>query len=552
MLTPIVEPRPEVAAAFLRPGMELRRRSTGQLERVHRVERIRVKHEDGWLGPGSPHTEMRVRTGDALSVVVGGCCYRDVPSRTVPTIRDLVRDYELPPVLESKPSQHFCSSLVRMERDAGFSFYDKQFSLISRLATRSGAMPAVDTGGGKTLIGISLIHLLAPRRVLVLPPQGLMPQWLAQFNRFLPGAKVKRLTRADIRDSQIADGIWLSYHHEFLLNDGGLCSLLQPDAFDMVVIDEAHLLMNPETVMAQRLFATSPRLRFALTATPVPNRLTDPYPLCRWLLPGHGFRPPHQEEFIVHDDGRREPVEPVEPLSPALYAADLAPVVVAMRKQDLRPDLPPCTVRIVTHDMSPAQAKSYRHFTEEWTLPKGDAGTIARVRQSHLRNVCALGDTPKNRALANRISSLLSHGERVVVASARTAQSDWIEGAIHGELASRIDSTVPASQHATEADAFKRGDTDLLLIGLRCAYGYSFSDVAWMLVASPEWGLGTVLQSLGRVWRLDSQRPVTCEIHVAAGTIEEEVVRTVALKESAATAVLYGSPPLLDGVIQRL
>ena len=37
----------------------------------------------------------------------------------------------------------------------------------------------------------------------------------------------------------------------------------------------------------------------------------------------------------------------------------------------------------------------------------------------------------------------------------------------------RIDSTVLPSEHAAEADRFKRGEARVLFMGIRCARGYS-------------------------------------------------------------------------------
>jgi hypothetical protein len=548
---PIIPPRPEVAAALLSAGMELRHRATGQHHRIDWAERIETTVDSGWLGPGSPHPFIHRRTGDGLAISINGAIYRDPCGRSLPGIADLLADYELPPFPFSPRFNCGGQTLMFMEQQAGFRFYSKQRDVILSVASRTGALIAVDTGGGKTLIGISLLRLLRPRCSLVLAPQGLLDQWGQQFARFWPGQEVKRLTAADIRESRIPNGIWISYHHEFLLNDGGLAARLAPEAIDCIIIDEAHLLMNSETIMASTLFRLRPQLRYALTATPVPNRLDDPYPLCRWLLPGHGFRPPRTEELRLHSDGRREIPPPTTPLSPSLYAADLAPVVVAVRKSDMRPDLPSCRVEIVRHPMSPELRASYQHISERWTMQRGDPGTIARVRQSLQRGLCARGDGPKDAAIRQRISRLNERGEKVVVACARTRQTT----ALSAGLASpswRIDSTVNAKLHAEHAAAFKQAAAPAnLFIGIKCAYGYSFSDVAHLVIGSPEWGLGTVLQTLGRVWRLDSQRPVLCEVHVYADSIEEEIVETLALKESAATAVLYGSQPLLECVNRR-
>lgn len=541
-MNPILPPRPEVVAALLHPGSPLKHRLSGAVRLVERADRIRTKLESGWLGPGSPHAWVRVREGTTLAIKVGDHIYREYGDG--PRVADLWRDYELPAPLHHVPTLAARQALEVMEQQGGFRFYPRQALVTLAVAATPGALVAAETGAGKTLMGIALTYIHRPPTTLILVPQGVLQQWQEQFAKFWPGQEIRRLAAGDIGRGVVSPGIWLSYHHEFLLNHGGLARQLDPQAFDQVVVDEAHLLQNPDTLMGDALWRLQPRWRYALTATPVPNRLRDIYPLCRWLRPEVEYHYNNQAEYILHADGRRVPVDPVEPLSPALFAAELSPVVAAVRKTDLRPDLPPCHVRIVRHELSPEQRKTYSFYENEWTLPRGDGGTIARVRLNHLRNVCARGGIQKNEALVRRILDLVGSGEQVVAACSRTLQSTWLETRVAPHLdcpVARIDSTIPAGCHAVQARVFREGQAQVMFIGARCAYGFNWNNCAWLLIGSPEWGLGTILQVLGRVWRLDSPRPVHCEIHVCAGTVEERMIRTVALKESAATAVLYGS-----------
>lgn len=541
-MTPLLSPRKEIIAAFLQPGQALRHIKTGQLYQIDRVNHCLTNTEE-CDGFGRP---FRKRQGYTLAVKVGDKVWREVGSG--PKLANIWSEFEPPEIKPALYRAHhrWPTNLSDMERAAGFEFYGPQRELIHSVACVPGALVAAETGAGKTLIGIAIAYLLQRKRALFLVPQGVMGQWRAEFARFWPGQEIHRLTEDAIRHSQITDGIWMAYHQEMLFNDGGLVRKLAPDAFDMVIVDEGHLVMNPETHMGDALALMKPANRYVLTATPVPNRLREIYPLCRWIRPDIDYKYNVVREWRGTPGGRMFEVDPIEPLSAPLFAAELSQVVAAVRKVDIRPDLPECRITLVRHPMAVEQASRYDWYKRNWTLPSGDSGTVARVRLNHLRSVCAEGESIKCEDMVRRVHRLVGMGEKVVIACARTEQSDWIESVLRAPVY-RIDSTEPSDDHSDEASRFKAAKSGVMLLGLKCAYGYSFSDCAHMLIGSPEWGLGTALQTLGRVWRLDSQRPVNCEVHVCGDTIEEDVVINTACKEGAANAVLYGSsaPTLL-------
>jgi primosomal protein N' len=112
----------------------------------------------------------------------------------------------------------------------------------------------------------------------------------------------------------------------------------------------------------------------------------------------------------------------------------------------------------------------------------------ARKQITILRNICAdrkgkpLGlaksnYNPKTVTVLQLVLECLQRGEQAVVVSARTGQTDEyyfrLAAAIGEPKLARIDSTVLPSEHAAEADRFKRGEARVLFMGIRCARGYS-------------------------------------------------------------------------------
>jgi hypothetical protein len=551
---PIMPPRRSELAAYLRPGQKLVSRNTAAGHAIDRVSRVRT-HIVRDHPAGKHHL-----VGTTLAIKIGDRIYAE-HDQHIPIDR-LWEDYYEP----QEEGIEFIDMLREQQLDimqskGGFRFYSGQRSLIMRIHPLLGALIAAETGCGKTLIGITLAYLRRPATCLLLIPQGVIKQWLDEFAKFWPGQEVRQLTRDSIVDGHVAPGIWMSYHEEFLLNEGGLVRHVAAAAFDMVILDEGHLRQNPNTKMGDRLWLLEPRYRYVLTATPIPNRIADIYPICRWIRPDLTFKYNDQREWIELADGGRKELEPAVPLSPSLFAMELKRIVVAVRKVDLRPDLPPLTIDIHRIGMNEDQARVYSFFENQWKPERGAGGTVTRLRITHLRAACATPNAVSVRAgyeggpvlfgrpslrdiaVLGRIGQVvISMGEQVVVGCARTEQNDYYARHLveKGIPFARIDSTKPAWAHAAQASLFKSGHARVMLIGVKCAYGYSFPECNHGILASPEWGLGTILQYLGRYYRLNSQRPVDCQIYICKGTIEEPMVHQLGLKESAANAVLFG------------
>lgn len=517
MNPPVLPPNLYQSLAYLQPGGKLK---------------------DATVVHAAPIIVQRGRTKAGVMYVAldDGTEYCEIPGRGCRTIGELVG--QLMPCREAEPDSPYLVGLRDMERRAGFTFYPKQLEYVQRIAARSGVMVSAEVGCGKTLLAIALIHTLKPQRCLVIAPQGvitakgeMLSQWESEFRRFAPWLKTIRVKSPYSLDTRSAGQVHLTYMQEALANDGGWLSYVAPDFYDMIIVDEAHLLQHRHTIMAKALYRMQPARRYALTATPVGNRVTDCLAMLRWLRPDVEIRLPFHEEAGA--EGR-----PIVPASPLLTYRALAHALAPIRKRDIRPDMPALNVVKVYVDPDPETLAAYRDIEKNFTLKKGSAGQIERVRLTKLRNVCA-----ESVGKAVEIAAKIGMNPGVVV-SARIKQTDLIvrymrTTASHLKLG-RIDSTRNPKNNSAIATAFQSGELNALMLGIKCAYGYSFPGCDTVHVASLEWSWGSFAQAVGRVWRVNSQRPVTAYVYLLRGTVEERMFDTVCAKETAATLALYG------------
>lgn len=367
----------------------------------------------------------------------------------------------------------------------------------------------------------------------------------------------------------------------------------------MIIIDEAHLMCNLDAQVTQNLIRQQPKLRYAMTATPIPNFVFNLFSLLGWLcVPGwykggirnaawpysvdelHRFKTTFMstevdmtEQDKARAAGKKDWKNKGVRSSPVISAPArllklLKPSMAYISKEACNPNLQPCEIKDVRVPLGKEQQMLYAYWLDRGNYVRefDSPLTIALVQLTRLRGTCAAPATvdynsikdpetgkiirrvctsnfnPKTIAILELIRECLQRGEQAVTVSARVDQSDAIAQCLvdAGIPISRIDSTVPAHLHTAEANRFKRGDARVMLMGIKCAQGHSFDQCPNLIIGSLEWSYGSLHQAKGRVWRLTSRKPVKvwCVLH--QNTIEELLFDRVALKQDAATICLQG------------
>lgn len=146
------------------------------------------------------------------------------------------------------------------------------------------AILADEVGLGKTIeAGLVLKELIlrdVARTVLIVAPKALLPQWQEELRE-----------RFDEDFVLTDERRFRGFEHE----ERVICSFQQfVSAFerirnrqwDCLIVDEAHLLANPDSKRRRCMSELRARWRLLLTATPVQNKITDLYSLVDLAVPG--------------------------------------------------------------------------------------------------------------------------------------------------------------------------------------------------------------------------------------------------------------------------
>jgi len=172
----------------------------------------------------------------------------------------------------------------------------------------AGAILADEVGLGKTIEAGLLYTELALRGLsqsaLILAPKSLLTQWQDQLRELFDA----EFTLTDEKRFQ-------GFEREPRL----ICSLqqfvrsfdkLRERTFDLVIVDEAHLLANLASKRRQAVAALRARRRLLLTATPVANKVTDLFSLVDLVAPGRLGTPREFENAYIADPGTARVVKP--------------------------------------------------------------------------------------------------------------------------------------------------------------------------------------------------------------------------------------------------
>ena len=166
--------------------------------------------------------------------------------------------------------------------------------LLTRLGL--GACLADDMGLGKTIQVLSLLLTLKNQANgqqqpnLLVAPASLLANWVSELERFAPSlrpliAHTSAMNAADLKTLaperlEEVDLVVTSY--------GSLLRLpwIAEASWQLVVLDEAQAIKNPDAKQTRAAKKLKAKSRFALTGTPIENRLGDLWSIFDFLNPG--------------------------------------------------------------------------------------------------------------------------------------------------------------------------------------------------------------------------------------------------------------------------
>lgn len=421
-----------------------------------------------------------------------------------------------------------------------------------------GGILADDMGLGKTLQMITLFLYAVEREpafsALVIAPTSLLYNWESEVHRFAPSLSVQIIAgNAAEREDLIAQSeqyhVNITSYDLFRRSD----SEYAEKCFTCLVLDEAQHVKNAATKAAKGISHLNAVHRFAMTGTPMENRLSDLWSIFNCIMPGY---------LYTYPVFRRQIEQPVVKLDDEVARRRLSrmvfPFLLRRRKEDVLKDLPDKLEENIYIRLSPEQEKLYRAQSMQlaYHLTHSDDETVKRERikilaaLTRLRMLCCspslcyqdyTGDSGKVDACLEMIRDAVNAGHRVLVFSQFTSMLELLIRSWEGDYL-YLSGKDQKQARRDMVEKFQQGGVPVFFISLKAGgTGLNLTRADVVIHCDPWWNTAAQDQATDRAHRIGQKNTVNVLRVIARDTIEEKILALQARKSALADAVVSGS-----------
>jgi len=418
-----------------------------------------------------------------------------------------------------------------------------------------GALLADDMGLGKTLQMLATMAALRMRvelgdtgPSLVVCPASVARNWEREAHRFVPGMKVMVLESGAGRKKHLAE---LDKYDLVILN----YALLRRDVESLkkvkwfaIVADEAQAIKNPVSESSRALKQLQGRYRFALTGTPIENRIADLYSIVEFALPGYLGE-------MDKDMGSTDPAAAAR--ASQLLRARLRPVLMRRLKVEVAPELPDRVETRIDCEMGSTQKKLYAAEVKRVRLMldgmetngvRGKERIQILAALMRLRQICCdpmlLGHpeipSGKTEELVELVPPLLEAGHKVLIFSQFVKMLNHLEEQLTGKGIRTYMLTGATKNRQELVDEFENDpEPAAFLISLKAGgTGLNLVSASHVILFDPWWNPSVEAQAIDRTHRIGQDKTVVAYRLVTAGTIEERILELQERKRALVKDVL--------------
>ncbi|WP_249629650.1 DEAD/DEAH box helicase [Streptococcus uberis] len=406
-----------------------------------------------------------------------------------------------------------------------------------------GGILADDMGLGKTLQTITFLatKMTSETKVLILTPSSLLYNWLDEFEKFLPQSDVavayglKQYRDQVISENhQITITSYASFRQDF--------ERYQDNTFDYLILDEAQVIKNAQTKIAQSLRHFNVKNCFALSGTPIENKLLEIWSIFQIVLPG---LLPSKKEF--------------QKMKAKEVSKRVRPFVLRRKKEDVLPELPDLIEITYTNEMSDDQKAIYlaqlRHMQDR--IKNASDADINRQKIeilsgiTRLRQICDTpslfteydGDSGKLESLRTLLLQVKENGHRALIFSQFKGMLEIAEKELEemGLNSYKITGSTPANERQEMTRAFNNGSKDAFLISLKAGgVGLNLTGADTVVLIDLWWNPAVEMQAISRAHRIGQDDNVEVYRLITRGAIEEKILALQETKRNLVTTVLDG------------
>lgn len=427
-----------------------------------------------------------------------------------------------------------------------------------------GGILADDMGLGKTVQIISILYEESlkegKKTSLIVCPSSLVYNWECEFRRFAPSMKILvAVGNAQEREQKLQhmneyDAVVTSY--DLLKRD---ISYYENIIFRFQVIDEAQYIKNPLTQSAKAVKMIRSSTKFALTGTPIENRLSELWSIFDYLMPGflysyQKFKKIYEIPIVKEQD--KEALEALRKMT--------KPFILRRLKSDVLKELPEKMETVVYSKMDEPQQKLYT--ANAWKLKENlEIHNKIQILSAltRLRQVCCdprlvyenyRDGSAKLETCMELIVSGVESGNKILLFSQFTSMLELIGQRIAKEGLSFycLTGETPKEERLKMIQAFQRDSVPIFLISLKAGgTGINLTAASMVIHYDPWWNVAAQNQATDRAYRIGQDKKVSVFKLITKDTIEENILKLQASKQVLADQVVTEGIVSLGGLSQE-
>lgn len=430
-----------------------------------------------------------------------------------------------------------------------------------------GGILADDMGMGKSIQIISLLldeqknGTSSRKTSLIVAPSSILYNWENELKMF--GTSIKYALVLGNKEQRV-EILHKSDEYELLITSYELLKrdieLYKDKKFRFEIIDEAQYIKNHTTDSAKAVKKINAETRFALTGTPVENRLSELWSIFDYLMPGFlysytKFKEKFETPIIKH--GRSEELKGLNRLT--------NPFILRRLKKDVLKELPDKIESNVYTKMEGEQLKLYTALRERLRESiNNDEFNNEKLRVlaelTKLREVCCqpalcfedyTGESAKLETCMELIRDGVASNHKILLFSQFTSMFPYIKERLIEENFTFYELTGSTSKEKRNylVNSFNNDKTNVFLISLKAGgTGLNLTGADMVIHYDPWWNIAAQNQATDRAYRIGQTNDVLVFKLIMKDTIEEKILRLQEFKEKLSEDILKNADITLSSL----
>ncbi|MEH2392395.1 MAG: DEAD/DEAH box helicase [Nostoc sp.] len=428
-----------------------------------------------------------------------------------------------------------------------------------------GACLADDMGLGKTIQLIAfLLHLkeqdALENPTLLVCPTSVLGNWEREVNKFAPSLKILQY-HGDKRPKGKAF-LEAVKNHDLIVTSYSLLyrdiKSLQSVSWQIIVLDEAQNVKNPEAKQSKAVRQLEATFRIALTGTPVENRLQELWSILDFLNPGYlGNRQFFQRRFAM-------PIEKYGDTASLNQLRSLVQPFILRRlksDRDIIQDLPDKQEMTVFCGLTGEQAALYQQVVEQSLAEIDSAEGLQRrgmilALLIKLKQICnhpaqylkqatlEQHNSAKLLRLEEMLEEVLSESDRALIFTQFAEWGKLLKPYLEKQLGREIFFLYGSTSKKQREEMIDRFQHDpqgppIMILSLKAGgVGLNLTRANHVFHFDRWWNPAVENQATDRVFRIGQTRNVQVHKFVCTGTLEEKIHDMIESKKQLAEQVV--------------